>query len=242
MPTTWCHRSYQFSLIFTQTSAHFFSIIFPIFITFYNFIPLERENGKRQCSWFLKTFGLNNKNFHVICTLAQLWLDYWKFLRHLAVPAQVSYKGVSNNKGVSQIIFCNCDESNLSILPHVKCQNLDYNYKGSEIFDYMYLTWHLFACPLFSPNFVDKLYKGRLICWFCPEKRPLTPTPFLRNINLWSISWLPYPGKMGLSQNMLQAAFLWRLNIINTYYIKVEHNTYYIKVEHNLYLSHIFWV
>ena len=145
MPTTWCQKSYQFSLIFTQTSAQFF---FDHFSNFYNFIPLERENGKRQCSWFLKTFGLNNKNFHVICTLTQLWLDYWKFLSHLAVPVQVSYKGVSNNKGVSQIIFYNCDESNLSILPNVECQNL--GYKASEIFNY--LTWHLFACPLFSPS------------------------------------------------------------------------------------------
>ena len=76
--------------------------------------------------------------------------EYWKFLSHLAVLVQVSYKGVSNNKGVSQIIFSNCDESSLSILPDIKYQNLDH--KASEIFNY--LTWHLCACPLFSPNFV----------------------------------------------------------------------------------------
>ena len=162
------HMMSQILSIFIDFYPDLCTIFFDHFSNFYNFIPLERENGKRQCSWFLKTVGLNNKNFHVICTLTQLWLDYWKFLSHLAVPVQVSYKGVSNNKGVSQIIFYNCDESNLSILPNVKCQNLDY--KASETFNY--LTWHLFACPLFSPNFVDKLYKGRLICWFCPEKRP----------------------------------------------------------------------
>ena len=151
MPTAWCKKSYQFSLIFIQTSAQFFS---DHFSNFYDFIPLEWENGKRQCSWFCKTFGLNNKKFHVICTLTQLWLDYWKFLSHLSVPVQVSYKGVSNNKGVTQIIFYNCDEANLSILPNVKCQNLDY--KASEIFNY--LTWHLlhvhYLVQILSINYI----------------------------------------------------------------------------------------
>ena len=57
------------------------------------------------------------------------------FLSHLAVPVQISYKGVSNDKGVSQIIFSNCDKSNLPILPDVKYQNFDH--KASEIFNYL---------------------------------------------------------------------------------------------------------
>ena len=68
-------------LIFTQTYSPFFLS----FSNFYQFIPLEWENGKRQCSWFFKTFRQNNKNFHVICTLTLVANGYWKFLSHFAV-------------------------------------------------------------------------------------------------------------------------------------------------------------
>ena len=82
---------------------------------------------------FSRTFRQEYKNFHAICTFNFCSLSTKSFLAiWLSHAVQVSYKRVSNNEGVSQIIFSNCDESNLSILLDVKYQNLDH--KASEIY------------------------------------------------------------------------------------------------------------
>ena len=74
---------------------------------------------------------------------------------------------------------------------------------------------------------------GRLIYWFCPEKRPwnVSPRPLPpphktsnSKMILRSWCWSPCLGQMGLGQNMLQEPFSWAA----------------IKDEHNQYLLHIF--
>ena len=79
------------------------------------------------------------------------------------------------------------------------------------------------------------LFKGRLIYWFCLEKRPwvVSPRPLpppQEMSNSKMIIWLwcrsLCPGQMGLGQNILQQSF----------------SRAAIKDEHNQYLLHIFWV